>query len=161
MTTVMHNANEIRAFLVGIGEDFARTPFEPFLRDELSLVSDQYSYYFAEQAGPDGAAWQANAPSTIKQKGHQRILRGKPDNQNRLSLSLTRKAADGDAVRDVIHVSNTFFAIHGTDVEYSVWNDRGTGRIPARHHIGVSVSYFDAFCNRAIDYAFQKLVRAA
>ena len=158
MTQMIEGAENVHKFFDELGADFTRIPFTEFLRDEMKNLADAHSYYFLSQAGPDGVAWQENAPSTIARKGHDNILHGHPSNNFRLSKSLSRKTADADAVREVIKVADTTYGVFGTNVPYSKHHEVIGGRLPLRRHLGVPESYLDRFADRTIDHAIRWLV---
>ena len=47
----------------------------------------------------------------------------------------------------------------GTDLPYSVFNDQGTDRIPARPHIGMDNKHLDGLVRRALDYTIKQLAK--
>jgi hypothetical protein len=136
-------------FVAGIMATADRIGWEPFLDRE-------YGRYFQSKTGPDGAGWVANAPSTIKRKGHARQLFGKPSQGFRLHASLTSRNGEFSIRYEIDHWPRVATLRHGTDAPYSYFNDAGTGRIPARRHIGISGQYFDGVATRGVDYAFDR-----
>jgi hypothetical protein len=183
-TVTLTDPNQLTGFFAGIADDFARIDCEPYLFSELDYIADQEQSYFAASAGPDGSPWKANAPRTIKQKGHSIILRGKrgerPNNikptkrrpgvsfsrqqntsQFRLARSLTLKSHQSfdDAIREAVATDSGGKLRFGTFVPYSIFNDQGTERIPARPHIGFTDKYLDQATNRVLDFTIQQLAK--
>ena len=181
-TVVLNSPKELQGLFDGIAEQAARVDWTDELKQELNLIADLEKSYFDSSKGPDGAPWQPNAPSTIRQKGHDVILRGVRGKRERdvkatrrrpavrfrktrniagfrLATSLTAKTTEsfGDAIREAVGTSTGGSLTFGTTVEYSVYNDQGTDRIPARPHIGLTEKYLDGATNRAADYLLGQL----
>lgn len=185
-TLILDGLEALPELMASIEEDIGLIDYGDLLRDELFLLSDEEKRYFDTSTGPDGAAWQANAPSTIKQKGHQMVLRGipgqRPINQKatkrrpsvrfsaarniarfRLATSLTAKTTQsfGDAIREAVQEQpGVAYLTFGTAVEYSIYNELGTNRIPARPHVGISEQYLHKMVERACDYSIEQLAKA-
>lgn len=183
---IMNSLDELPEFFANIYEDFGQIDYGVFLAGELDILADLHRDMFQNSQSPDGAPWKPNAPSTIRQKGHAIILRGKRNttpsrnvkatkrrpavrhNKSkgirgfRLATSLTAKTKQsfGDAVREAIGRPGGGDATFGTSVEYSIYNDQGTSRIPARPHIGMTEQQLDAIVGRALDYSLQQLAKA-
>lgn len=130
--------------------------WEPQLHAESEALDREYGIYFKRKAGPGGQQWAPNAPRTIKAKGHARQLFGKPAKGFRLHASLTTRNGEFSIRYEIDHWPSRATLIHGTDAPYSVYNDRGTRRIPARQHIGISGQYFDGVAARGVEYAFDR-----
>ena len=145
----------------GVSEDFADIELVPWMHKELDNLSDWERGLFNSQTSPDGQAWAPNAPRTIKQKGHSRILRGKPSLGFRLSTSLTLKshASTGDAVREAVEMTEAGELAFGTSLEYSAINDRQRGNAPARPHVGINETELDKIAERAADYCLKELAK--
>lgn len=184
ITQVLNSFEELPAFFEGISNDFAEIDYTDYLVKELDFAADLHKKYFDSSTGPDGGAWQPNAPSTIRQKGHSTILRGvrgqvqkhiksrkgrpgvfSPFTKNvrgyRLATSLTTKTRQtfGDAVREAIGTEGGGVMSFGTTVPYAIYNDQGTERIPARPHIGLTEQHLDKMVNRAADFTLAELAK--
>lgn len=159
-----------------VDEDFEMIEFQPFMEGELDKIADFERSLFDRQVSPDGSAWAPNAPSTIAAKGHSNVLRGirgqKPSKRKgvrraqkfgrfRLSNSLTLKSKQStdDAIREAVSDAKGAALSFGTDVEYSVYHDRGTSMFPARQHVGINDSFLDDMAERCLDYAVKQLVK--
>lgn len=181
-TVVLNDPKELQGLFDGIVEQADRVDWTEELKKELNFIADLEKSYFDSSTGPDGAPWQVNAPSTIRQKGHDVILRGVRGKRQRdvkvtrrrpavrfskaknirgfrLATSLTTKTTEsfGDSIREAVATDTGGSLTFGTTVEYSIYNDQGTDRIPARPHIGLTNKYLDAATNRAADYLLGQL----
>lgn len=184
-TVTLNSLDELQDLYDGIVEDFNDIDYGQWMAGELDRLADFHKRMFDTSADPEGKAWKPNAPSTIAQKGHSRILRGirGPRERNykgtyrrppvkfrissgirgfRLATSLTAKTQQsfGDAIREKVQeqpgkAQMTF----GTAVEYSHFNDQGTSRIPARPHIGINEAHLDKMTERATDFALAELAK--
>lgn len=183
-TMILDSLDDLKEVYANIQEDLEQVDFTGFLQRELGLLADLHKSYFDQSRGPDGAPWAANAPSTIRQKGHAIVLRGKRGRPAknvkatkrrpavkfsraqgvggfRLATSLTAKTSQsfGDAIREAVDEGNGANMTFGTDVPYSVYNDQGTDRIPARPHIGMDAKHLDGIVNRTLDYTIHELAK--
>lgn len=181
-TVVLDSLEEIPELLANVQEDLELINYVAYLNKELDLLADLHKSFFDASAGPSGAPWAANAPSTIRQKGHAIVLRGKRGQvaknvkatkrrpkvgfsraKNiggyRLATSLTAKSSQshGDAIREATDEGNGAMLKFGTAVPYAIFNDQGTDRTPARPHIGMNDTHLDAMTNRVVDYAINEL----
>lgn len=184
-TVTLNSIDELPDLYNSILEDFNGIDYADHLAKELDVIADENKRMFDSSTGPDGQAWKPNAPSTIAQKGHSTILRGikgqRPKNfkatkrrpaakfsrakniaGHRLATSLTAKTRQsfGDAVREAIQEEDgKAYLTFGTSVEYSIYNDRGTSRIPARPHIGITEKLLDEMTVRVTDFALAELAK--
>lgn len=183
-TVILDKPEDLALMYDGIADDFAAIEYEEALNSELMFLAELHKSFFDSSTGPDGNQWAANAPRTIKAKGHAVVLRGKKGTKAtstkatkrrpavrfsrakgvagfRLATSLTAKTTQsfGDAIREAVGVDGGAMLKFGTDVEYSLYNDQGTGRIPARPHIGMTPQFLDAATNRIADYTMKALAK--
>lgn len=181
-TAVLDSPQDLQKLFDGIGVQASAVDWTGELRGELDYIADLHKSFFDRSMGPDGAPWKPNAPSTIEHKGHAVILRGVRGRRERdikvtarrpgvrfrktrnirgyrLATSLTAKTSQsfGDAVREAVATQNGGSLTFGTAVEYSVYNDQGTGRIPARPHVGLTEKYLDQATGRAADHLLEQL----
>lgn len=158
-TLYLDGFEEVQDLLDGVSDDFHDIDYTNELVAELDLLAELHSTFFQSETGPDEAAWPANARSTIKRKGHSRILRGIPSNNYRLSRSLREKGSQssGDAVREAIQTDTGGYLSFGTAVEYSAAHDRARGNIPARRHVGMNGEHLDGITERVTDYTIKQL----
>lgn len=182
-TMTIDNPAQMQEVFDSISDDFNRIDYKAELVNELDLIADLHKGYFAKSGGPAGA-WKPNAPRTIKQKGHSIILRGvrgktqkhikatkrrpkvfSPFHSKirgyRLATSLTTKTSQtyGDAIREVVSDSRGAALSFGTSVEYSIFNQEGTSRAPARPHVGLTTKFVDGMTNRIADHIVAELAK--
>lgn len=150
---------ELQEVYDDLTEDIAQLDYQEWMGRELVRMADLHRKYFQHQTGPDGAAWPKNAPSTIRYKGHGRILRGHPSNNFRLSRSLTERSTrtTGDAIREAIQTDTAAYMTFGTSVEYSAAHDRPRGNIPARRHVGLNEEHVNGMVERLADEIVKQL----
>lgn len=175
-TIYIDDISELPEVYASIEEDFNAIDFEPFMAKELDPLADWHRGLFDNQRSPDGSSWAANKQSTIKQKGHNKVLRGlrqSPDRSRkgvkraqrfarfRLSNSLTLKAHQsvGDAIREAVGDHKGAGLTFGTTVPYSVFHDKGGDHFPARQHVGINSEYLDEMTERALDYTMAQLAK--
>lgn len=183
-TIYIDSIDDLKEVYAGIAEDWNQIDYADWLGKELDLLSEVHKRYFDASAGPDGNAWAANAPRTVREKGHATVLRGVRGRADRnvrgtknrprvrfvrsrwirgfrLSTSLTAKTRQtfGDAIREAIATDDGGYLKFGTAVEYAGYNDQGTSRIPARPHIGINEQHLTGMTERAADYTLAQLAK--
>ncbi len=125
------------------GADYSET-----LEDFQEEIAQQNIDLFANECSSMFEDWAPLKPSTIARKGHDRIL----FETGRLKTSLTVVGGPGN-VNKVTQRGLLF----GTDVEYSIFHQTGTSRMPARPPVGLSVQLVDELANTIADAAVNKL----
>jgi phage virion morphogenesis protein len=78
---------------------------------------------FAKQSTPDGAGWAALAPSTLLHKKSGAILR----ESGALAASIS-----------IVEVSSSRAIVGSSGVDYGIFHQMGTSKMPAREFIGIS-----------------------
>ena len=153
--------DELQDVYDALAEDIDGLDYQDFMADELVRIADLHRTFFQRETGPDGVAWPKNAPSTIKAKGHSRILRGHPSNHYRLSRSLTERSTrtTGDAIREMAQTDTAAYMSFGTSVEYSHLHDETRGRIPARRHVGLTDAHVSGMVERVADHIIKELAK--
>jgi phage gpG-like protein len=161
MPTTYHldSHSDLQEVYDDLSEDIAATDYQDWMASELVRMADLHRTFFQNQTSPNGTAWPKNALSTIRRKGHSRILRGIPTNNFRLSRSLTERVTSttGDAIRNAIQTDNAAYMSFGTSVEYSEIHDRGTSRIPIRQHVGLNDEHINGMVDRLADEITKQL----
>jgi phage gpG-like protein len=137
--------DEWQAVFDGLAEQFAEIDYTDPLTEALPKLEKSHQEFFDNEAGPEGA-WAPNAPSTVKRKGHGIVLL----ESGRLTASLVGRTAD--SVREVFNAEGQHSLIFGTDVPYSVFNQEGTSRAPARPHVGMTEETMQAVDNDVADW---------
>ncbi len=117
------------------------------MTDAIPLLEAGEKAAFDSRSAPGGEPWAPNAPSTIRRKGHGKQL----FETGRLGSSLFGRTSD--SIRDVYQHGLTF----GTSVPYSVFNQEGTPKIPARVHVGMSEKTLDAICDGVADFVVEQM----
>lgn len=183
-TQVIDSPAQMQDVFDSISSDFRGIDYTAELTGELDRMADLHQGFFLRSTGPDGSRWAPNAPSTIRQKGHATILRGVRGKAQkhvkatkrrpavfspfrnkirgyRLATSLTTKTTQsfGDAIREVVSDNRGAALSFGTAVEYSIFNQEGTSRAPARPHVGLTGKYVDQMTNRVADFIVVELAK--
>ena len=114
----------------------------------LPVLEEEHKKQFSAQSSPGGQPWPALAPSTVKRKGHDRIL----FESGRLEKSLTQKS--GDAVRVVGEDGRGM--LFGTSVPYSVFHNDGKGQ-KKREHVGLVDKALDSLVNNVADRTVEEM----
>jgi phage gpG-like protein len=161
MPTTYHldSHNDLQEVYDDLTEDIAATDYQDWMASELVRMADLHRTFFQNQQSPNGTAWPPNALSTIKRKGHSRILRGIPTNNFRLSRSLTERVTSttGDAIRNAIQTDNAAYMSFGTSVEYSERHDVGGPNLPIRQHVGLNDEHINGMVDRLADEITKQL----
>ncbi len=164
-TYELHSLDEIDDLVQSVVEDFRAIELLPYMQGELGRMADLHQEYFSSGAGPNGSKWGKNAPATVRQKGHGRVLYGHPAKGHRLSKSLTEKAnqTTNEAIREAIEVASGGMMTFGSLVEHAgdFMAGRPTSYAPeGRPHIGLNEKYLDAATERLADTAMDQLKAA-
>lgn len=138
---------ELGGILVDIEERLNGADYEQTLFPFLSTLEQTHADQFRSQQDSTGSRWAPLAASTIRRKGHDRILFEK----GRLEASLAGHSAD--SVRAVSHRGLLF----GTQVEYALFHQDGTSRMPARPPVGMQEPTLDEMTNAVADAAVESL----
>ncbi len=125
-----------------------RIDYEPVIIAALELIADGERAAFDAGTSPGGESWAANAPSTIRRKVHGIVL----FESGALERSLVTVGGP-----DNIHETSHRGLLYGTEVPYSLFNQEGTSRIPARKHVGMNAQLLDAIVEEVADFAVENL----
>lgn len=155
--TLIQSQQEMDAFIGRVVEDFNNVRMTPFLEDEQRRMEVAHQNYFNRMVSPAGALWRGNAKSTIRRKGHERILVGLT---GRLKASLTTQASEYGIRYEFDNWPAMAKLIFGTDAPYHGFNEFGTKRAPARPHLGIDESYLDRMLQRTLDHVFTGIKHA-
>lgn len=110
-----------------------RHSFRLFFRD----LEKAHGEFFQRAVTPMGEPWKPLSPRRIREKGHASIL----VDTTKLRESLI--AGGPGAIRHVEDKRARF----GTSVPYSVFHQKGVGRLPKRQHVGLN----GPLCDRLAD----------
>jgi phage gpG-like protein len=164
-TYTLRSHDELQEVYDALAEDIDTLDYHDWMVDRLVKMAELHSGFFRSQSGPDGQPWAKNAPRTIKQKGHSRILRGHPSNNYRLSRSLTERATGttGDAIREIAQTDTAAYMSFGTAVEYSAIHDTnhtlGNAFVPARRHVGLTDQHVNELVDSLADHITKELAK--
>lgn len=133
-----------------VEDQFNRMDYTKLLNKQIVELERDHKDFFETQSGPDGKSWSPLAESTVKRKGHSRILFLTGD----LLASLIN-SGDADAVRGVSERGLLF----GTAVEYSMVHQEGpsSGKFPARPHVGLTADRLDSMVESVADFIVEGL----
>ncbi len=152
MVSVIKEEIEDLQFLGGIfveiEQQYSEADYSNQLDAFLPVLEGTHKKQFSAQSSPSGQRWPALAPSTIKRKGHNRIL----FESGRLEKSLTTKS--GDAVRSVGEDGRGL--LFGTSVPYSVFHNLGKGQ-KKREHVGLVTKTLDSLVNNVADHTVEEM----
>lgn len=143
-----------------VERNFRGMRWQAFMEQEQRGLEKIHRNYFESFVGPDGKPWKANAPRTIKQKGHARQLHGIPARGFQLRQSLTLPMSQYGIRYEIDHWPLARL-IFGTDAPYHGYNNDGTRWIPSRKHLGITRAYFGRLARRANSFAFKSIKRVA
>lgn len=115
-------------------------------RSEIIAQQNRANDRFAARQAPDGQAWPQNAASTIKRKGHTRILEGLT-----MRLRNSIRSQTGDSVREISDTGSTATLSFGTSRPYAYVHQVGSDRIPQRRFLGFIERDADQIANRVAD----------
>jgi len=115
-----------------IDRDVQEIDWREFFLDQADRLEGDHKTYFDEARSPRGTPWAKLAASTIRRKGHDKIL----IDTGRLIKSLTQRG--GDAIREPFVSGNMAGLVFGTSVPYAHFHMSGTRYMPARPEVGVT-----------------------
>lgn len=149
---VIQEQADVQSLYDSIAADISATPMRSLHEAELAIVDETAAVRFDSGTQPDGSTQPPLAASTIRRKGHSRILQ----ESDRLLRSLT-DTTHPDAIVEIVDEPGNGGLGRGTAVEYSAAHNRAVGNRPARPHVGISEGDFDAYANRSMDNAIEQL----
>jgi phage gpG-like protein len=144
-TIVTDDLAALETVFVEVAAAFAQTDDAQLLAEFAGQLEAIHATYFAGAQGPGGEAWPSLAPATVRRKGHGAVLIDGGD----LIASLT--ASSGDSIRELRGEGNATTLLFGTTVGHSAYHDRGTGRMPARPHVGIDEPTVDQLAEAVAD----------
>lgn len=151
-TTEIRTQADMDRLFAGIVDSFESISWEGWMQQKMRQMEAIHETYWQSQAGPTGAPWPANAPSTIKRKKHSVILVDKLV----LRPAMTKPFAEG-AIRMTIDQWPKATMIFGNDLFYSPIHNEGLLGQKKREHIGVTIPFFETMASSATDHAFERI----
>lgn len=143
------DAGQIPSLFSDLSRSVSELDFDPIMIATLELLAEGEEQAFNAGANPStGEAWVPNAESTIKRKGHGIVL----FEAGALEESLIGVGNEGN-----IHETSHRGLLFGTDIPYSLFNQEGTSRIPARPHVGMNPKLIDFVAEEVLESAIEQL----
>jgi phage gpG-like protein len=131
-----------------LGSIVADTDYTETLADFQQVIAGVEMAAFGGSHEPGGAPWAELAPSTVKRKGHGKILYESGD----LMASLIEVGGPGNISEVSDHGS-----IYGTSVLYAIFHDQGTSRMPARPPVGINQEAVDKLADMVAERTIQAI----
>ena len=125
----------------------ADTDYREVLGEFQHVIAGVEAEAFEKESEPGGTPWAPLAESTIRRKGHDRILFETGD----LMASFVAVGGPGNISEVSDHGS-----LFGTSVPYAIFHDQGTSRMPARPPVGIN----DAAVDRLVDMVTERTIQA-
>ena len=122
--------------------------YELELKTTQQEVADYEAGMFAGEFDSNLNDWPALKPSTIARKGNDRIL----VETGALRASLVSVGGPGN-----ISATAPRGMLFGTEVEYAIFHQEGTRKMPARPPVGMSEETLDRAVERIADSAVEKM----
>jgi phage gpG-like protein len=144
----LSEARELGGIMVLIEQDFKKADYQKTMESFLPVLTDSHKSRFEQQVNPAGTPWKPLAQSTVRRKGHDKIL----FETGRLKASLSRRTSD--SVREVSPRGQGL--LFGTTVPYSSFHDDGRG-VPRRQHVGMNEQQLQEFVDAIADHAVQEI----
>lgn len=138
----------IRSIIFDIQQSLSNADYSEDLTPMLNVVADQEKEMFSGQHDSNGNPWAPLKPSTIKRKGHSRILFDKGELESSL---ITVGGPNNIASTDRTSL------IYGTSDKKAGFHMDGTDRMPARPPVGLSDETIDKITNTVADAALRKI----
>ena len=148
MSTQIDDPAELGPMFTGIQSQIAEMSYEPILRETLQEIAEYEAGMFAGEFGSNLSAWAPLAESTIRRKGHDRIL----FETGALRESLVNVGGEGN-----IADANERGLVFGTEVPYAGFLQEGTRRMPARPPVGMSEETLNRLCDRIAEETIRQL----
>lgn len=147
-------ADALGSELMQVQEDFQQINYAELLGEFMADLQKYHAGYFAEEREPGGGSWSELAPSTIKKKGHDRIL--VETAKLRDSLASVNQVSIREVVAEGGNVQGLSF---GTSREWAHVHQEGTDKIPQRTHTGIGDRELEEMAGKVIDEVTRKLQR--
>lgn len=131
---------------------FLKETYMEELTGYLGDLEDVHQAYFDNEAGPSGSKWPVLAESTIKKKGHDRIL----IDTTELHTSLTSNSTSAVRIAETTGGTTSILSF-GTSVEYSAFHNEEDGPLPQREHVGINDGTLQPLLNEVADKTVEAL----
>jgi phage gpG-like protein len=148
MTTGFAGIDEFETMFHDLETAVSDADYTTTLEECQQDLAEQHAGMFAGEFDSNLNDWATLKPSTIKSKGHDRIL----VESGALMASLTSVGGPGN-----IHEVMPRGMLFGTEVEYAHFHQTGTKKMPARPPVGMSEETLDKLCDKIADATVEKL----
>lgn len=150
-TLILESIGQMNEVFADIERVVGDMDYSFVLEQSLEDIAAGEKEAFDAGTAPGGGPWAPLAPSTIKRKGHAVILYETGD--------LERSLVEVDGPGNIAEASARGL-VFGTDIEYALFHDTGTSRMPQRQPVGVSEETIDKIANRVADETVRILVES-
>jgi len=147
--TIVVDLDAANSVFHDVVERVRQMDYEPAMIGLLEVIADGEREAFNAGANPTtGERWVPNASSTIARKGHGIPL----FESGALEESLIGVGNPGN-----IHETSHRGLLFGTEIPYSIFNQGGTDRIPARPHVGMNPALPQVLAEEIGDFIVEQL----
>lgn len=140
--------SQLPALFAELERTFLDLTYQPPLAATEQLLAREHAERWPRATAPNGRPWKPLRPSTIRRKGHSRIL----VDTSRLQESVVNPSHP-DHVREVLDRGLTF----GTSVPYGIFHQDGTQRLPQREFLGMNETTLTQTTDLIADHAVDGL----
>lgn len=144
----LEGLDELGGIFVEIENQLSEAQYEQQFKEFSGVLEQSHKAGFAAESSPSGSKWPALKPATARRKGHDTIL----VESGRLEASLT-EPSHSDAVR-TIGGEGMFW---GTEVPYSGFHQKGSGKLPQREHVGMNEETVQVAVDLVADHAVESM----
>lgn len=147
------NADQWPQYLQGVADDLQETNFEDCLRNQVGpVIRDRIDMNFALEQTGTGEAWKPLAPSTVKRKGHDRIL---------VETGAMRTAATTTGAGHTTEVTERAMndGVDQAAIPYAIFHQLGTRKLAQREFIGINEDTVERMAGRIADFTVRALKR--
>lgn len=148
-TEMVDSFTQLGGIYLGIDQQFQAISYKPAMEQTEQDLAAEHAERWPRAVSPDGTPWPALAESTVKRKGHSRIL----VDTTLLSESVINPEHP-QHVREVLDTGLTF----GTAVPYGIFHQQGGPKLPRREFLGMNEESVDQVANRVADHAVANLL---
>lgn len=150
MTTVLHDKSDLKSIVSDVANQIQQIDYEPVMTASLDRIAEIERDAFDAGRSPDGDVWLPDAKSTVNRKKQGLVLVA----SGVLERSLIEVGAEGN-----VHETSPHGLLFGTSVPYSIFNQTGSSREPARPHVSVNEAFADELAAEVGDFVVDQLKR--
>ena len=142
MSSILDSIGDIETIFHDMKSKITDADYSETLDAFQPTIAAQEAEMFSSQRDSNGSPWAPLKPSTVKRKGHSRIL----FESGALMASLVTVGGPGN-----INAVSERGLLYGTDIEYAIFHQDGTSKMPARPPVGLSEETLTKLCDRIAD----------